>query len=176
MLYERYPISTGSSTHEHLQNKDRMSSLSIAQVDDLLDELASNSGFSDVSIRTKYPRGVRRGRLPLLKTLFRSLSPIDASFITHIILKDLRPVLYPLQETHYTTTLINYNTTSVRMLTKEHAMRAWDPTCSMLKAYFVRSTIDAAATCFELPPHQRGPNVPRIGVPVEVTHYDATGH
>jgi DNA ligase 4 len=143
--------------------------LSISQVDDLLDELASNSGFSDVSIHTKYPRGVRRGRLPLLKSLFRTLSPIDASFLTHIILKDLRPILYPLQETHYTTALTSYNTTSVQMLTKEHAMLAWDPTGLMLRAYFVRSTINAAATYFELHPHQREANIPRIGIPVEVT-------
>lgn len=144
--------------------------MSISQVDELLDELASNSGFSDVTIRRKYPRGVRRGRLPLLKILFRPLSPTDASFLAHIILKDLRPVLYPLQETHCTTALISYNTASVRMLTKEHAMQAWDPTCSMLKAYLVRATIDAAATYFELPLHQREPNIPHIGFPVEVTH------
>ena len=151
------------------QNKESASFLSISQVDELLDELASNSAFSDLSIRTKYPRGVRRARLPLLKMLFRTLSAIDASFLTHIILKDLRPILYPLPETHYTTTLINYNTTAVQMITLEHAMRAWDPTCSMLRCYFVQSTINAAATYFELPLHQREPNIPHMGVPVEVS-------
>lgn len=155
---------------QHCKNDEFTSSLSIVQVDNLLDELASNSGFSDISIRTKYPRGVRRDRLPLLKDLFRSMSPIEASFLAHIILKDLRPILYPLPETHYTIALISYNTASVRMLTKEHAMRAWDPTHSMLSAYLVRSTMNAAATCFELPPHEREPNVPCIGTPVEVTH------
>ena len=151
------------------QNKESESSLSISQVDELLDELASNSAFSDLSIRTRYPRGVRRGKLPLLKMLFRTLSPIDASFLTHIILKDLRPVLYPLQETHYTPTLASYNSTAVRMITIEHAMGAWDPTFSMLRSYFVRSTINAAAAYSELPLDQRKPNIPCIGIPVEVT-------
>lgn len=150
------------------QNNESVSSLSLSQVDDLLDELASNSAFSDPSIHKKYPRETRRGRLTLLKALFRTLSPIEASFLTHIILKDLRPILYPLQETHYTTSLISYNTTSVRMLTEMHAMQAWDPTCAMLKAYHTWSTIEAAAAYFESPPHHRGPNIPRTGTPVEV--------
>lgn len=145
-----------------------ISTLSISQVDDLLDELASNSGFSHQSIRNVYPNRVRRGRLSLLKALFRPLSPMDASFLTQIILKDLRPVLYPLHVHHYSSALLDFNTTSVHMLTKEHAMKVWDPSCWMLKAYRVRSTIDEAAASFELPPHQREPNIPRVGIPVQV--------
>lgn len=49
-------------------------------------------------------------------------------------------------------------------------MNAWDPTNWMLKAYRVKSTIDDAATSFELPPPQREANVPRIGTVVQVTY------
>jgi DNA ligase-4 len=146
-----------------------ISPLSISQVNSLLDELASNSGFSHRSIRDAYPKRARRGRLPVLKALFRSLSPVDASFLTQIILKDLRPVLYPIRASHYTSALVDFNTTSVQMLTKEHAMRVWDPTCWMLKAYRVKSTIDEAVASFSMPPHLRDANVPRIGIPVQVT-------
>lgn len=143
-----------------------ISSFSIAQVDALLDELASSSGFTHDSIRKAYPK--RRKRLPLLKALFRPLSPIDASFLTQIILKDLRPVLYPLRIPKDSSALLDFDTKSVHMLSKEHAMKVWDPTGWMLNAYRVRSTIDAAAEGFELPPHQREPNIPRIGIPVQV--------
>jgi len=54
------------------------------------------------------------------------------------------------------------------MLTKEHAMIDWDPTKWMLNAYRVTSTIEEAANRFELPESERGPNVPRLGVPVAV--------
>lgn len=148
--------------------EDRISPLSISQVDALLNELASSSGFSHRSIRNAYPKHVRRERLPLLRALFRPLSPVDASFLTQIILKDLRPVLYPLHVHHYSTALLNFNATSVHMLTKEDAMKIWDPTCWMLNAFRVKATIDEAATSFELSPHQRDANIPRIGIPVQV--------
>lgn len=145
-----------------------ISPLSIAQVDELLDELASTSGYTHESIRKKYPQATRRSRLSILKILFRGLSPIDASFLTQIILKDLRPILYPLRETHYTTALLDYNAASVKMLIKEHAMTTWDPTKWMLNAYRVKSTIEEAANSFELPPNERGPIAPQIGIPVAV--------
>ena len=90
--------------------------------------------------------------------------------MAQIILKDLRPALYPFREDHYTAALINYNTASVQMLTKEHAMKVWDPTGRMLKAYSVRSTLDEAAVAYESPAHQRELDVPLIGIPVEVNN------
>ncbi|KAF9457521.1 hypothetical protein BDZ94DRAFT_1272939 [Collybia nuda] len=145
-----------------------ISSLSISQVDALLDELASSSGFSHSSIRDAYPKHVRRERLPLLKTLFRPISPVEAPFLTQIILKDLRPVLYPLQVQHYSPALLNFNTASVQLLTKEHAMKVWDPSCWMLNAYRVKSTFGEAAASFELPPHQRSANIACVGTPVQI--------
>lgn len=143
------------------------SPLSIAEVDALLDELASTSVFSDVSLRNGR---ARRSRYSILCDLYSSMPPLDASFLTQIILKDLRPLLFPLIETHYTAALTKYNTTSIVSLSKEDAMKIWDPTGLMLKIYKVRASLHEAANAFEtsnnctmLPYPQ-----PKLRTPVEV--------
>ncbi|KAG6908431.1 hypothetical protein DXG01_004656 [Tephrocybe rancida] len=148
-----------------------ISHLSIAQVDELLDELASTSGYTHDSIRKKYPQVKRRARLPIIKDLFRTLSPIDAGFLTQIILRDLRPILYPLRETHYIASLMGHNSTSVKMLTKEDAMSIWDPSKWMLNAYRVKATFNETAQGFETPLGERDRNVPKFGIPVAVATF-----
>ncbi|KAG5724404.1 DNA ligase 4 [Termitomyces sp. T112] len=145
-----------------------ISPLSITQVDELLDELASTSGYSHESIRKKYPTNKRRARLLIIKDLFRTLSPIDASFLTQIILKDLRPILYPLHDTHYIASLLGHNSGSVKMLSKEDAMNIWDPSKWMLNSYRVKATFTETAIEFEKPPSERSRNVPKTGVPVAI--------
>ncbi|TFK32795.1 hypothetical protein BDQ12DRAFT_691997 [Crucibulum laeve] len=125
--------------------------LTIVQVDELLNELASNSSYSHKSIHAKYPPGIRRKRIIIFQDLFRQLPPDDSCFLTQIILKDLRPVLYPLSEAHYTSALRNFKSNSVRMLTLEHAMKAWDTTGWLLKCYRVRSEMDVATNSYDLP-------------------------
>jgi DNA ligase-4 len=96
---------------------------------------------------------------------------LDASFLTQIILKDLRPLLFPLAETHYTVALTKYNTKSVATLSKEDTMRAWDPSGWMLKTYKVRASLREAANAFELQSSDQDPVAtpqPRIGAPIEV--------
>lgn len=146
-----------------------ISPLTIEQVDELLDELASNSGYSHSSIHLKYPRGRRRSRQAILRQLFCPLSPFDASCLTQIILKDLRPIIYPLSETHYTASLRDFNSAAVKMLTKEHAMNVWDPSGLMLKSFKVRSSIDIAAGNHELPHHLKRKFEPELGIPIQVT-------
>ncbi|KAG6888469.1 hypothetical protein C0995_008042 [Termitomyces sp. Mi166 len=145
-----------------------ISPLSIAQVDELLDELASTSGYSHESIRKKYPPNKGRPRLRIIKDLFRTLSPIDASFLTQIILKDLRPILYPLRDTHYIASLTGHNSASVKMLSKEDAMNIWDPSKWMLRLYRVKSTLTETANESEKPASERSRNVPKIGLPVAI--------
>ncbi|KAF9005904.1 ATP-dependent DNA ligase [Cyathus striatus] len=82
-----------------------ISSVTIAQIDKLLDELASISKFSHTSIQESHSGGVRRQRAEIISSLFRKLSPMDAGFLTQIILKDLRPILYSISELHYSTAL-----------------------------------------------------------------------
>lgn len=98
--------------------------------------------------------------------MYRSLPPFDAACLTQIILKDLRPVIYPLPDTHYTVALKGFKSNAVTLITKEHAMTAWDPTGSMRKTYLVRSSLDEAADSFEQEAGQYA--VPRVGTPIEV--------
>ncbi|KAG2011553.1 DNA ligase I [Coprinopsis cinerea AmutBmut pab1-1] len=142
--------------------------LSIAQVDELLDELAALSGFTDISIKQKYPKGQRRTRIQVIRDLYRSMRPEDAGFLTQIILKDLRPLLYPLQETNFTVALRYFNTKAVTMLTKEDAMRVWDSSNTMVNASRVFSDLDRAAAIFEAPPEERPKLVPVIGTMIEL--------
>ncbi|KAJ7245174.1 hypothetical protein B0H12DRAFT_1211485 [Mycena haematopus] len=142
---------------------DYISPLSIGEVDNLLEELASHSGYSNISVRSN---ATRRSRTTILRALYRSLSPLDASFLTQIILKDLRPLLYPLPDTHYTAALKSYNSGSVTQLSKEDALKAWDPTRQMLYNYRVCSRLDDAAAAFDA--GIVGTIAPRIGSPITI--------
>ncbi len=124
---------------------DYMSPPTLSEIDTLLDELGSKSGFTHISIRAKYPKHQRRPRNALFRSLFRQLSPEDASILVQIILKDLRPILYPLTEFHYTTALTKFDTASVKMLSKEHAMDIWDPSGMFLRFYRVCADVDEAS-------------------------------
>ncbi|KAF8909426.1 hypothetical protein CPB84DRAFT_1766114 [Gymnopilus junonius] len=145
-----------------------ISPLSLAEVDKLLDELASKSAYSHHSIRSKYPIPCRRPRAAIISALFRHLSPEDASVLTQVILKDLRPLLYPLTEFHYTTALIKFNTASVRMLTKEHAMNTWDPSKRMSKFYRLRASLTDAAAFAEQSSGAWHDISPSINLPVAI--------
>ncbi|KAJ6621297.1 hypothetical protein B0H10DRAFT_2017849 [Mycena sp. CBHHK59/15] len=145
---------------------DCISPLSIAQIDDLLDELASHSGYSHNSVRSTQPRATCRPKSTIIRALYRSLSPLDAAFLTQIILKDLRPLLYPLAETHYTAALKAHNSTAITHLSKEHAMLAWDPTRQMLNIYRVRARLDDASIGFDS--GMAGVVMPLVGTPVEI--------
>lgn len=140
----------------------------IEEVDELLNELASKSAYSHKSIRSQYHKDRTRTRAAIFRSLFRSLCPHDASVLTQIILKDLRPLLYPLTEFHYTATLIHFNTASVRMLTLEHAMLAWDPSGYFLRFYRMRACIYEAAAAAGQPSHLRSKIFPEIASPIAV--------
>jgi len=139
----------------------------ITQVDDLLSELAATSRYSDSSLRANYP--IRRTRVNILKRLFRQLSPQDAAFMTHIILKDLRPVLYPSPDVTYSISLLHFNTNAVKVLRKEHAIAAWDPTCYMHNLYRIRASLDEVAAACELPNHVKPSLEPIINSMIQVS-------
>ena len=129
------------------------------------------SGFTDRSLRKH--RSATRTRQAILSDLFKSMPALDASFLAQIVLKDLRPLLFPLAETHYTAALTKYNTKSVTSLSKEDVMKAWDPSGWMLKTYRVRACLHEAANAFELPPSSdqdlAATPQPRIRIPIEVS-------
>ncbi|KAK0501203.1 hypothetical protein EDD18DRAFT_1347295 [Armillaria luteobubalina] len=135
------------------------SRLTIDEADKFLDEMAAISAYSDSSVRSKYPR---RTRSHIIREAYSTLSAVDASFFTQIILKDLRPLLYSSNSRHYTDALKNHNSTSIHALTKEDAMKVWDPTKSMLRSYSYVATLEDAATAFE-----NGVTIsaPKLGIP-----------
>ncbi|KAF7977593.1 hypothetical protein HWV62_3192 [Athelia sp. TMB] len=144
-----------------------ISPLSLADVERLLNELASTSAFSDRTFRQSLP-SVPRSRNTILRDLYRSIPSLDAAFLTQIILKDIRPLLYPLSETHYTVALTKYNTKAVATLTKEAAMMIWDPSGRMLRTYKVRANLYDAARTWELEPENAYTPDPQLGSPIEI--------
>ena len=64
--------------------------------------------------------------------------------MTQIILKDLRPVLYPSKETHYTAALKNQKSNSVVHLEVVDALKAWDPSLNAFSRWRVVSSFEIA--------------------------------
>ncbi|KAF8586434.1 hypothetical protein K439DRAFT_1387139 [Ramaria rubella] len=141
----------------------------IQKIDNLLDELASLSGYSNLG---SHHLRSQRSRVTILRDLYLNLEPLESKFITQIILKDLRPVLYPLTDTHTTRALLHYKTNALHVLTKWEVMRAWH--ASMPRIYRARATFDEAASAVEmlLPTHQISQEYdvfsPLLGVPIEI--------
>ena len=123
------------------QMSDQHAGLDILQVDRLLTQLASFSSSSHSKIQRDPNLPISRAET--LKTLYSSLLPTEASFLTQIILKDLRPVLYPSNETHYTAAL-NKKSNSVVHLDVVDALKVWDPTLNALSRWRVVSSFEAA--------------------------------
>ena len=137
----------------------------MTDVDDLLTELAATSAFSSPSIRQA---SRKRTRQQILQELYKDLQPLDAAIVTQIILKDLRPIIYPVKTTGDIESLINFNTKAIHCMTLTEAFKLWDPSNTLVKCYKVRATLEDAIELFESP-QARNPQ-PTIGVPIEVRH------
>lgn len=120
--------------------------MSIHDVDSLLDQLASLSAFSHESVRKniKSSSDPPRTKAGILRTLYSAMSALDASFLTQIILKDLRPLLYPSPATHYTAALKQFNSNSTTLLTVHDALRAWDSSLGLLNRWRTMSRFEEA--------------------------------
>ncbi|KAJ3731805.1 hypothetical protein DFJ43DRAFT_1077544 [Lentinula guzmanii] len=143
--------------------------LDIFEVNGLLDQLASTSPWSHLDYSKKnlsrHSTKSLLTRKDILKSLYRQMIPWEAAVLTQIILKDLRGLLYPLLETDPTAALKDYNTRAVKVMTKENAMFAWDPSNNMNRSYRARWDMDAAAKAFESG-NEVGPRPgTQIGVP-----------
>ncbi|KAF8527280.1 hypothetical protein JB92DRAFT_2553330, partial [Gautieria morchelliformis] len=145
------------------------SSPSLQKIDTLLDELAALSGYSHLEGPRARPQ---RTRASILRDLYLDLDPLEAKFMTQIILKDLRPVLYPLAETHTTKSLLHYKSNALHVLSKWEVMSAWR-SC-MPRIYRVRATLDEAARAVETLPSMEQISsdhevfLPILGIPIEV--------
>ncbi|KAH7922581.1 DNA ligase/mRNA capping enzyme [Leucogyrophana mollusca] len=152
----------------------RTDSMNLCDINALLDELASTSSYSDPSI-VNSRSGPKRSKEDILRVLYLSLPALDACYLTQIILKDLRPLLYPSPDVSSTRALLDFNQKSKRMLTKEQFMMAWDASGGMLRTYKARARLDEAAMSYEagqLAPHAR----PQLGVPVPKSAKGRSAH
>lgn len=108
--------------------------------------------WSDSSFRStsrELDSSKHRTRKDILRTLYSDLPYSDACYLTQIILEDLRPVLYPTPGRTTAESLLGFKSDSVKMLSKEDAMRLWDDTGLMRKAFEARGTFEEAALVFE---------------------------
>lgn len=142
---------------------------SLQEIDALLDELASTSLFSDKSFHdgNASTSNNKRSKSSILRSLYDSLPATDAAYLTQIILKDLRPLLYAPPSAVTSHVLLTYDTRSKQALRREQFMKAWDPSGSMIKIYKVRAKLDEAAVGFEAGGTLVAAHL-RWGVPVEV--------
>jgi len=145
------------------QANERDTGLDIPQIDRLLTQLASLSSFSHSSIQRD--PDLPNSRLEILKLLYSSLSSTEASFLTQIILKDLRPVLYPSNQTHYTAALKQQKSNSVIYLDVVDALKVWDPTLNTLSRWRVVSSFEVALS------NDRDPML--VGNPLQVSKLPA---
>ncbi|KAL1746782.1 hypothetical protein HDZ31DRAFT_12942, partial [Schizophyllum fasciatum] len=148
-----------------LQDLDVSSRLTVHEIDDLLDELASLSPNSDASIHTRYPRELRRQRHEILSALFRRLNPTDAGILVQVILKDLTPLLYPVKPGGYASELRDYNIKRVKYLRVEDAMDVWDPSGRLRWLYRTHSDMRYATEAFE---RKEEEVKPRVGTMIKI--------
>ncbi|KAF9269005.1 DNA ligase/mRNA capping enzyme, partial [Marasmius fiardii PR-910] len=150
-----------------VRDPDEICSLSIAKVDALLDELAALSRFASDSIHAKFPDKRCMKRETVLRELFRQMTPFDAACLTQIILRDLRPLMYPLceKQMHYTSALKELKSNCVAELKIYDAMIAWDPQYALRNSYRVCCSLVDACDAFE---RDKLITMPSFGVQLEI--------
>lgn len=139
----------GSEVAKILQNTfhygEETYSLRLNDVDRLLDELASKSVWSNLKDREtrERPRHARQ----ILEDLFDTLSPRQAAYMTQIILKDLRPLLYPVPASSTNQSLNDFNSRAYDELNQWSLMKAWH--WAMPRIYRAKADFDRAADLVE---------------------------
>ncbi|OSD05314.1 hypothetical protein PYCCODRAFT_1385066 [Trametes coccinea BRFM310] len=143
--------------------------LSLGAVDVLLSELAAACAFSADAVRQSRS-GSRRSREAIISEIYTSLAPFECSVVTQVILKDLRPLLYPIPKSasHYTSALLRYKSNAVMMLSKEAAMHAWDPSGRFSVIFKTRANLADAADAFEGFVNGEGLPQPTVGSPIQI--------
>lgn len=144
------------------QDQNSETSLSMTDVDTLLNELAATSAFSSSSVRQT---SNKRSRQAILHDLFQTLPAFDAAVLTQIILKDIRPVIYPIKTTSSVQSLKNFNSNAVHLLTLSEAFRIWDASGTLGKCYRMQATLEDAINLFSAGASDIRP---QVGVPIEV--------
>lgn len=136
------------------------------EVDRLLVELASHSGFSADAIRHVVNMKKRTVK-DILAQLFYDMPAFEAAILTQIILKDIRPILYPLAATGVTASLLDYKSNAVRMLSIRDAMWDWAERGWLWWSYTILTNFDAVGKFAETSPVGETAR-PRIGTRIMV--------
>ncbi|KAG8861441.1 hypothetical protein FRB96_002890 [Tulasnella sp. 330] len=143
------------------------SELSLKRIDQLLDELAMHSSFSKLGSSCSATKP--RPRPVVVRELYTGLTPFGAACMTQIILKDLRPLLYPIVSTRSTINLMRFKRNAIHQLTHYEAMAMWD--YRMPGIYRSRASLDEAAKVVDRLRNETitvDPFTPTLGVPVEI--------
>jgi len=146
---------------------DSRSTLSIRQVDRLLDMLAAHSAFSQLS----QPPSALPTPDSILTKLYRdsNLSPCSLALLTQIILRDLRPLLDPLPTLQVTnpTAMLRLGPTGPAQLDLYAAIKCWDG--RMAEMYWKgRGDVDHCADIVEMGQGAATSPGPVVGVNVQV--------
>jgi DNA ligase 4 len=145
----------------HCAQEDSTYKPTIHDINALLDELATHSKFAQLpDTEGSVPK---RSQLAVLNDLYRTATPDEASLITQIILKDLRPIVSPLKIVHTTTNLLRKKPANVP-LTVWQALKIWHPTLPAL--YRVYASIPEVFNVLE-----NGTSAqlePILGIPIQV--------
>jgi DNA ligase-4 len=112
-----------------------------------------------------------RTQLAILREMYKEVTPQEAAFLTQIILRDLRPVLYPLPIFNTTLNLLYAGPkTKICELGLYQTMKSWH--MEMPRVYRLCADLDEAARAIERgPPY---PTSPTLFKPVAVSpllHY-----
>ncbi|OAV99744.1 hypothetical protein PTTG_00480 [Puccinia triticina 1-1 BBBD Race 1] len=122
--------------------------LKLSDVDQFLDELAAKSPWSNLG---KGPaRPPPRPDTDILHNLYIPLSARQAAYMTQIILKDLRPLLYPIPSLSVYRSLTDYDSTAFKEISPYCMMKAWH--WAMPTIYRAKADFDVAADlCEQIP-------------------------
>lgn len=120
------------------------SSVTITQIDTLLDELACHCDFSsaDVKRKQKLTGKTLRPRRAILHDLFSSISSTEAAYLCQIILRDLSPLLYPVPSSSSERSLLLFNASSWKTLDLVPALELWHWALPTIFKY--KADLDAA--------------------------------
>jgi len=155
---------------------DKPPSLKLSVLDRLLDELAVLCDWSNLG---KHPFQKPYRRPPVvLQDIYRPLSARESAYITQIILKDLRPLLYPIPSLSVHRALMEYDSKAFQELIPYSMMKAWH--WAMPRIYRAKADYDKAADlCDQIPrdPKQlsnrheellKSFTLPQLGTPVNI--------
>ncbi|KAA1122412.1 hypothetical protein PGTUg99_037495 [Puccinia graminis f. sp. tritici] len=127
-------------------------SLKLSVVDRLLEELAARSKWSNLGYHIPQDHS-HRSATAILYDLYAPLSPRESAYMTQIILKDLRPLLYPIPSLSVYISLMDYDSTAFKEISPYCMMKAWH--WAMPRIYRAKADFDVAADLCERIPRDR---------------------